>query len=123
MFVFDGLAGSSRTVTLRGRQPKCIVCGDSPTVSTLIDYQAFCGSCAADDRILELSLLADEDRITCQEYHSVVSRGKQHHLIDVRPKTEFEICHLNNAISILIIMTLFESVARTVLNFFLKISL
>lgn len=101
MFVFDGLAGSSRTVTLRGRQPKCVVCGDSPTLSTLIDYQAFCGTCAADDKVHELSLLASEDRLTCQDYHSIVLTGEQHYLIDVRPKIEFEICHLNNAISIL----------------------
>lgn len=101
MFVFDGLTGSSRTVKLRGRQPKCVVCGDSPSLLTLIDYEMFCGSRAADDSGQELSLLDVKDRISCQDYYSVVKAGKQHLLLDVREKTEFEICHLFNAISIL----------------------
>lgn len=100
MYIFDGLAGCSRTVTLRARQLDCIVCGDSPTLPTLIDYQAFCGTCAT-DKVQELSLLASEHRVTCQDYHAVVLAGKPHNLMDVRPRVEFEICHLDNAISIL----------------------
>ena len=101
MLVFDGLAGCSRTVTLRGRQVNCSVCGECPSLTELIDYQTFCGSCAT-DKVQELSLLAHEERITCQDYQSVLLSGKEHYLIDVRPETEFEICHLDHAISILL---------------------
>jgi adenylyltransferase/sulfurtransferase len=31
-----------RQVTFR-RDPNCPVCGDRPTITDLIDYQAFCG--------------------------------------------------------------------------------
>jgi len=35
-----------REVKLR-RQPDCPVCGDEPTITELIDYEAFCGGPAA----------------------------------------------------------------------------
>lgn len=114
MFVFDGLAGSSRTITLRRRQVECVVCGDAPTLSTLIDYQAFCGSCAADDRFNDLTLLTPEERISCQDYHAIVITGALHHLIDVRPKTEFEICHLHNAVSILWLIATMSSFCNSI---------
>ena len=99
MFVLDGLTMSTRTVQLRGRQSTCAVCGDSPSVTALIDYQAFCGSagCCAD-----LVILPEEDRISCQEYHSILKAGQKHLLLDVRQKTEFDICHLNGAVRILL---------------------
>ncbi|VDO05753.1 unnamed protein product, partial [Haemonchus placei] len=42
LYLFDGSCGSSRTVQLRHRNKQCDVCGDNPTITELIDYQAFC---------------------------------------------------------------------------------
>jgi adenylyltransferase/sulfurtransferase len=42
MMHFDTLAGEVRTLKLR-RDPKCVVCGEHPTVTKLIDYEMFCG--------------------------------------------------------------------------------
>jgi adenylyltransferase/sulfurtransferase len=42
LLFFDGLAMEFRQVTFR-RDPACPVCGDHPTITDLIDYQAFCG--------------------------------------------------------------------------------
>ena len=42
LLFFDGLAMEFRQVTFR-RDPHCPVCGDRPTITDLIDYQAFCG--------------------------------------------------------------------------------
>lgn len=42
MLHFDTLSGSIRTLKLR-RDPKCVVCGDHPSVTELIDYEVFCG--------------------------------------------------------------------------------
>ncbi len=39
---FDTLAGEIVTHRLR-RDPRCVVCGENPTVTTLIDYEQFCG--------------------------------------------------------------------------------
>ena len=110
MFVFDGLSGISRTVQLRDRQSNCAVCGDHPSVTALIDYQVFCGfaeSCAGP------VILAREERVSCPEYHSILETAKSHLLLDVRPKTEFEICHLGNAVRILaIIKNIIKNITR-----------
>jgi adenylyltransferase/sulfurtransferase len=42
MMHFDTLAGEVRILKLR-RDPKCVVCGENPTVRHLIDYEVFCG--------------------------------------------------------------------------------
>ncbi len=42
MMHFDTLAGDVRFLKLR-RDPKCVVCGENPTVKKLIDYEVFCG--------------------------------------------------------------------------------
>jgi len=42
MMHFDTLAGEVRVLRLR-RDPQCAVCGDRPTITQLIDYEAFCG--------------------------------------------------------------------------------
>ena len=42
MMHFDTLSGEVRILKLR-RDPKCVVCGEHPTVTKLIDYEMFCG--------------------------------------------------------------------------------
>jgi adenylyltransferase/sulfurtransferase len=42
LLLFDALAMQFRTVKIR-RDPRCPLCGDTPTVHRLIDYDAFCG--------------------------------------------------------------------------------
>ncbi len=42
MMHFDTLSGEVRILKLR-RDPKCVVCGENPTVRKLIDYEMFCG--------------------------------------------------------------------------------
>ncbi|MBI4337115.1 MAG: molybdopterin-synthase adenylyltransferase MoeB [Chloroflexi bacterium] len=42
LLLVDALNMEFRTVRLR-RNPKCPLCGDTPTVKELIDYEAFCG--------------------------------------------------------------------------------
>lgn len=98
MLLFDGLQGVTRTVKLRPRQPTCVVCGDNPTISKLIDYEMFCGS-KADDKSHTLSLLEPQQRLTCTEYKMLVDSGHTHLLVDVREPVEYEICCLGNSTS------------------------
>ncbi len=42
LMLIDGLSMDIRTVKIR-RNPACPLCGDSPTVTELIDYEQFCG--------------------------------------------------------------------------------
>ena len=43
LLLYDALALEFRTVKVR-RDPNCPLCGDSPTIHELIDYEQFCGS-------------------------------------------------------------------------------
>jgi molybdopterin/thiamine biosynthesis adenylyltransferase len=47
LLVFEGMDMSFRKLNLR-RNPACPLCGDQPTVTELIDYEAFCGMPAAE---------------------------------------------------------------------------
>ncbi len=46
LLLVDALAMEVRTLKIR-RDPDCVVCGDNPTVTELIDYEAFCGGAPA----------------------------------------------------------------------------
>jgi len=43
LMLYDALAMEFREVKIR-RDPECPLCGDNPTIDTLIDYEAFCGA-------------------------------------------------------------------------------
>jgi molybdopterin/thiamine biosynthesis adenylyltransferase/molybdopterin converting factor small subunit len=43
LLLYDALSMETRQVRLR-RDPNCVVCGDNPTVTELIDYDQFCGT-------------------------------------------------------------------------------
>ena len=42
LLLIDGLDMEFREVRIR-RNPNCPLCGDNPTITELIDYEAFCG--------------------------------------------------------------------------------
>ncbi len=43
LLLYDALSLETRQVRVR-RDPNCVVCGDNPTVTELIDYDEFCGT-------------------------------------------------------------------------------
>nr|CDJ82049.1 UBA THIF-type NAD FAD binding fold and MoeZ MoeB domain containing protein [Haemonchus contortus] len=95
LYLFDGSCGSSRTVQLRHRNKQCDVCGDNPTITALIDYQAFCGSGAC-DKVQNLSVLSPSDRVSVTDYSNI--RSSSHPvLLDTRPPHEFAIASLEEA--------------------------
>lgn len=46
LLLYDALAMETRQVRIR-RDPNCVVCGDHPTITELIDYDEFCGTAPA----------------------------------------------------------------------------
>ncbi len=46
LLIIDALTMELRALKIR-RDPNCVVCGDNPTVTELIDYEAFCGAAPA----------------------------------------------------------------------------
>ncbi|HTY36375.1 MAG TPA: rhodanese-like domain-containing protein, partial [Bacteroidota bacterium] len=71
------------------RNPNCPVCGDHPTISELIDYEAFCGvPSAAETEGLR------EREITAEELKEKIDRREEFFLLDVREPHEYEIANL-----------------------------
>lgn len=99
LLMFDGQEGRFRSIRLRHKQAECAVCGETPTVTELQDYEKFCGS-AATDKCRRLNLLTKEQRVSVQEYKAILDSSTPHLLLDVRPKVEVDICHLPISINI-----------------------
>ncbi|KAL9044900.1 MAG: hypothetical protein Q9214_001996 [Letrouitia sp. 1 TL-2023] len=90
---------SFRAVRLKGKRKNCISCSLEATItreslmSGTLNYAAFCGL------NLPEQTLADHERVSPAYYNEVVS-SKNHLLIDVRPPTEFEICHIPGSLNV-----------------------
>ena len=98
LMVYDALEMSYQQVKIH-KDPHCAVCGVNPTVTELIDYEAFCGS------ISTLAAEAARDStISVRDLKSMLDardRGEDDFvLIDVREPVEFEIVAIPGAILI-----------------------
>lgn len=71
------------------KDPDCPVCGDDPTVTALIDYEAFCGM-PAHDGVVEADLSLADLEILPTDYADIADKPDVV-LIDVREPHEFEI--------------------------------
>ncbi|MHB1738019.1 MAG: adenylyltransferase/sulfurtransferase MoeZ [Actinomycetes bacterium] len=96
--VYDALEMSLREVRVR-KDPDCVVCGEHPTVTELIDYEAFCGAIspeaaeAARDATISVHQLAE--RLARR------SRGEEQFvLVDVREPGEHEIVAIPGSVLI-----------------------
>jgi sulfur-carrier protein adenylyltransferase/sulfurtransferase len=98
LVIYDALEMTYRQVKIR-KDPNCAVCGDNPTVTELIDYEAFCGTIseeaaeAARDStisVVQLKAMLDEREAGTRDFV----------LIDVREEVEWEIVQIPGAILI-----------------------
>ncbi|KAI6025025.1 hypothetical protein PISMIDRAFT_557492 [Pisolithus microcarpus 441] len=91
-----------RTIKLRARKPTCPACGQGE-MSHIIeetDYITFCGG--ARPNWLEQGLMTGSpgERISVEDLRREMDVQEGYLLIDVRPRTEFGICHLSGSKSI-----------------------
>jgi adenylyltransferase/sulfurtransferase len=93
LLLYDALDLSFQTVKLQ-KNPDCKVCGEKPEVTTLIDYEDFCGMPARDH---EEGSAGEQWDITAEELASKLNSGATLRLIDVREPHELEISRLEGA--------------------------
>lgn len=98
LWLFDGFDGKTKMISLREKIAGCAICSENPKITELQDYEKFCGS-GPTDKVRSLDILPKEQRITTAEYLKL-RYTKGIILLDVRPHSEFEICHLPEAINI-----------------------
>src|SRR5271154_4599579 len=90
LMLFDALDMKFRELKLR-KNPDCSICGANPTVTKLIDYEAFCG--------VEEELASDLE-VTPKQLADLMAHGKQVVVVDVREPWEYEINHIDGALHI-----------------------
>src|SRR5258708_14759208 len=90
LLLLDALSMEFRTMKLR-RDPACPVCGDHPTVTSLIDYQHFCGIPAAAAVAASAPAVPE---ISVDSLKAAIDRRDPLWILDVREPREFEICRL-----------------------------
>jgi adenylyltransferase/sulfurtransferase len=91
LMIYDALEMSYRTVRVR-KDPECAICGKNPTITGLIDYDAFCGAVSED-----AAAAATGSTITATELKDMLDRGDNIFLIDVREPNEYEIVSIPGA--------------------------
>ncbi|MHC4108509.1 MAG: ThiF family adenylyltransferase, partial [Planctomycetota bacterium] len=94
LLLFDALKLRFRELRLR-KDPGCPICGESPTINELIDYEAFCGVKEAD--LQDRRLQADVPAVTATELKARLDSGDSVRIIDVREPSEWNICALDIA--------------------------
>jgi adenylyltransferase/sulfurtransferase len=90
--IYDALHMRFRELKLR-RDPECPVCGDSPTVHELIDYEQFCGIRPA-AQAAAAAALPQEQEVTVEQLKAMQDRREPFFLLDVREPQEFQICRI-----------------------------
>jgi adenylyltransferase/sulfurtransferase len=89
LMIYDALEMEYRKLKVR-KDPNCALCGDNPTVTELIDYDAFCG--AVSDEAAEAA--AGSTISVTQLEHMLKERDNGERdfvLVDVREPNEYEI--------------------------------
>ncbi len=79
------------------KNPACEVCGEHPSVTELIDYEAFCG---VPGRSEEDGSAGVEWDITPVELEAELKAGQPFTLVDVREPHELEISHIPGTLNI-----------------------
>jgi molybdopterin/thiamine biosynthesis adenylyltransferase/rhodanese-related sulfurtransferase len=90
MLVYDALEMKFRELKVR-KDPECPVCGKNPTVTELIDYEAFCGVTQ------DVAEFASQLSLTSREVKKLMDDGEAVTLVDVREPHEWEIVHFPGA--------------------------
>ncbi len=85
LMLYDALGMRFRELKLR-RNPECPICGEQPTITELIDYDAFCGILPD-----EVNVLESQHEITPRELAELLEYSNRPFLLDVRNQYEADI--------------------------------
>jgi sulfur-carrier protein adenylyltransferase/sulfurtransferase len=98
LMVYDALEMEYRKIKVR-KDPNCAICGENPTVTELIDYDAFCGaiSDAAADAAAGSTISVGQLETMLKEREN---GERDFLLVDVREPNEYEINRIPGAVLI-----------------------
>jgi adenylyltransferase/sulfurtransferase len=90
--LFDALTMEFNELKIK-KNDDCVVCGNNPTITELIDYKQFCGIESVDVKV-------DYSEMDVAELDKVLQNGSAPTVIDVREDFELEISKLDGAVHI-----------------------
>ena len=110
LLLVDSLAMRFREMKIR-KDSACAVCGSRPTITRLIDYEAFCGSGAqakaSNDPfrpeaglVSSPAVVPEIPEVTVEELQAMRERGDEFVLVDVREEREWAISDLASSVKI-----------------------
>ncbi len=91
LMLFDALTMKFREMRLR-KDKNCPICGESPSIKELVDYEQFCGIPQAKEEPADASM-----EIDAGEVKKMLDSGRKFKLIDVREPFEYQICKINGS--------------------------
>ena len=89
LLLVDALGMRFRELKLR-RNPDCPVCGSHPTVTSLIDYNQFCGIRGEEAPVTSAGI----PEIQPEELKRRLVAGEDIYILDVREPHEYQICNI-----------------------------
>jgi adenylyltransferase/sulfurtransferase len=98
LLVYDALDMAYRELQV-AKDPACVVCGENPSLTALIDYEEFCGMAtngtghAGDDSVVRST-------ITVRDLADRIERGDDFLLVDVREPYEAQIVSIPGSVLI-----------------------
>ena len=106
LMLYDALSMRFREMRIR-KNPECPVCGENPTIKTLIDYDQFCGipDLEAQQRV------EAEFEIEPKELARKLAAGEDVFILDVRNPDEYAISRIENS-ELIPLPTLLEGMNR-----------
>ena len=98
LMIYDALEMEYRKLGVR-KDPNCAICGENPTVTELIDYEAFCG--AISEEAAEAAADATISVTTLEQWLKERDNGERDFvLVDVREPNEYEINRIPGSVLI-----------------------
>ena len=89
LLYFDALKMAFREFAVR-RDPQCPVCGESPSITEPVDYEAFCGFSPSPNETKKIQVISVHDLKRKLENDEVL-------LVDVRESFEHDIAHIDRS--------------------------
>jgi len=105
LLLVDALTMRFRELKVK-KNPDCVVCGPRPTVTRLIDYEAFCGEASAAGGSAQGPLVSSPamfgrvPEISVEDLKAMRDRGDRLVLVDVREAHEWPISDLPDSVKI-----------------------
>src|ERR1700683_1868746 len=91
LMIYDALEMTYRSVKVR-KDPECPVCGKNPTITELIDYEAFCGAVSE-----EAQEAAAGSTTRAKDLKNMIDNDENIFVVDVREPNEYEIVSIPGA--------------------------